>query len=106
MSVKALEVFDLDELDIYPAPLSVNKEPSPKAITSSNYSGSKAIATSKLPPATRTRAASARKRKETDSPAVSQTFPFENHGFNEASGFMTSFLNQVKTSIQYPEHVC
>ncbi|MFS7893959.1 hypothetical protein Hanom_Chr00s001241g01677491 [Helianthus anomalus] len=105
MFVKAPEVFDLDELDSYPAPLSVKKEPSPNAITSSKSSGSKAVATSKFPLASRTRAASARKRKETDSPAVSETFPFENHGFNEASGFMTSFLNQVKTSIRYPENV-
>ncbi|MFS7963226.1 hypothetical protein Hanom_Chr08g00735591 [Helianthus anomalus] len=29
-----------------------------------------------------------------DSPAASETFPYENHGFNEASGFSTSFLNQ------------
>ncbi|MFS7918077.1 hypothetical protein Hanom_Chr03g00196651 [Helianthus anomalus] len=29
-----------------------------------------------------------------DSPATSETFPYENHGFSEASGFMTSFLNQ------------
>ncbi|KAF5789160.1 hypothetical protein HanRHA438_Chr09g0378871 [Helianthus annuus] len=42
----------------------------------------------------KTRASSARKRKETDSLATSETFPYENRGFNEASGFMTSFLNQ------------
>ncbi|MFS7962627.1 hypothetical protein Hanom_Chr08g00728871 [Helianthus anomalus] len=45
-------------------------------------------------PATKTRASSARKRKETDSPSTPETFPYENHGFVEASGFMTSFLNQ------------
>ncbi|KAJ0454898.1 hypothetical protein HanIR_Chr15g0745171 [Helianthus annuus] len=92
--VKAPEVFDLDELDSYSAPIPVKKEPSPKAPTSSRPSSSKAVITPKRPPATRTRALSARKRKETDSPATSEAFPYENYGFNEASGFMTSFLNQ------------
>ncbi|KAJ0693666.1 hypothetical protein HanPI659440_Chr15g0599771 [Helianthus annuus] len=46
-------------------------------------------------PATKPRASSSRKRKETDSPATStEAFPYENHGFLESSGFMTSFLNQ------------
>ncbi|KAJ0879283.1 hypothetical protein HanRHA438_Chr10g0449611 [Helianthus annuus] len=92
--VKAPEVFDLEELDSYSAPISVKKEPSPKAPTSSRPSISKAVTTPKPPPATRTRAPSTRKRKETDSPATSETFPYKNYGFNEASGFMTSFLNQ------------
>ncbi|KAM0070940.1 hypothetical protein Hdeb2414_s0001g00019121 [Helianthus debilis subsp. tardiflorus] len=92
--VKAPEVFDLDELDSYSAPIPVKKEPSPKAPTSSRPSSSKAVTTPKPPPATGTRALSARKRKETDSPATSEAFPYENYGFNEASGFMTSFLNQ------------
>ncbi|MFS7937290.1 hypothetical protein Hanom_Chr05g00425871 [Helianthus anomalus] len=61
--------------------------------------GSKAVTTPKPPPATKTRASSARKRKEMDSPATSETFPYENYGFNETNGFMTSFLNQVKTLI-------
>ena len=104
--VKAPEVFDLDELDSYSAPIPVKKEPSPKAPTSSKPSSSKAVTTPKPPPTTRTRASSARKRKETDSPATSETFPYENYGFNEASGFMTSFLNQVEILIWYPAHVC
>ncbi|KAJ0467920.1 hypothetical protein HanIR_Chr14g0690721 [Helianthus annuus] len=45
-------------------------------------------------PAIKTRASSSRKRKKTDSPPTPETFPYENHGFAEASGFMTSFLNQ------------
>ncbi|MFS8035153.1 hypothetical protein Hanom_Chr17g01589701 [Helianthus anomalus] len=44
-------------------------------------------------PTTKPRASSSRKRKETDSPATSEAFPYENHGFVESSGFMTSFLN-------------
>ncbi|MFS7927093.1 hypothetical protein Hanom_Chr04g00304861 [Helianthus anomalus] len=61
--VKVTEVFDIDELDIYFVPISVKKEPSPKAITSSKPSGSKAVANPKPPTAAKTRASSARKRK-------------------------------------------
>ncbi|KAM0045721.1 hypothetical protein Hdeb2414_s0009g00307291 [Helianthus debilis subsp. tardiflorus] len=91
---KIPEVFDLEELDNYSSPVQVKKKPSPKPAISSKPTGSKAAAISKPSPATKTRASSARKRKETDSPATSETFPYKNHGFNEASGFMTSFLNQ------------
>ncbi|MFS8034383.1 hypothetical protein Hanom_Chr17g01580521 [Helianthus anomalus] len=91
--VKVLEVFDLDELDSYSAPIPVKKEPSPKATTSSKPTGSNAATTPKPHLATKTRASSARKRKEMDSPATSETFLYKNHRFNEASGFMTSFLN-------------
>ena len=72
--VKAPEVFDLDELDSYSAPIPVKKEPSPKAPTSSKPSSSKAVTTPKPPPATSTRAPSARKRKETDSPLSLRPF--------------------------------
>ncbi|MFS7912525.1 hypothetical protein Hanom_Chr02g00130931 [Helianthus anomalus] len=92
--------------DSFLAPISVKKEPSPKATTSSKPSGSKASTTPKPPPSTRTRASNPRKRKETDSSATSETFPYENYGFNEASGFRTSFLNQVKTPFLYHAHVC
>ncbi|KAJ0443939.1 hypothetical protein HanIR_Chr16g0826311 [Helianthus annuus] len=94
MFVKNPEVFDLEELDSYSGPVQVKKEPSPKPATSSKPNSSKAAAIPKPSPATKTRASSARKRKQTDSPASLETFPYENHGFVEASGFMTSFLNQ------------
>ncbi|KAJ0917954.1 hypothetical protein HanRHA438_Chr05g0212011 [Helianthus annuus] len=91
---KIPEVFDLEELDSYSDPIQVKKEPSPKPITSSKPTSSKAAAIPKPSLATKLRASSSRKRKETDSPATPETFPYENHGFVEASGFMTSFLNQ------------
>ncbi|MFS8026873.1 hypothetical protein Hanom_Chr16g01491791 [Helianthus anomalus] len=57
--------------------------------------------------ATKTRASSSRKRKETNSPATSETFPYENHGFVEANGFMTSFLNQgLKCLVHLYEESC
>ncbi|MFS7960242.1 hypothetical protein Hanom_Chr08g00700921 [Helianthus anomalus] len=89
-----MSVFDLDELDSYSGPVQVKKEPSPKAATSSKPTDSKPTAIPKPSSANRTRASSTRKRKETDSPATSEIFPYENHGFVEASGFMTSFLIQ------------
>ncbi|KAJ0810213.1 hypothetical protein HanPI659440_Chr01g0024121 [Helianthus annuus] len=91
---KILEVFDLKELDSYSGPVQVKKEPSPKPATSSKPTSSKATSIPKPSLATTTRASSARKRKETDSPATPETFPYENHGFVEASRFMTCFLNQ------------
>ncbi|MFS7963720.1 hypothetical protein Hanom_Chr08g00741671 [Helianthus anomalus] len=69
------EVFDLDELDNYSAPIQVKNEPSPKATTSSKPTGSKVVAIPKPSPATKTCASSARKRKEMDSFAASETFP-------------------------------
>ncbi|XP_035843479.1 uncharacterized protein LOC118490202 [Helianthus annuus] len=91
---KIPEVFDLDELDSYSDQVQVKKEPSPKATASSKPSSSKAIIIPKPSPATKPRSSSSRKRKEPDSPVISDTFPYEKHGFIEASGFMTSFLNQ------------
>ncbi|XP_035839646.1 uncharacterized protein LOC110912696 [Helianthus annuus] len=91
---KIPEVFDLDELDSYSDQVQIKKEPSPKATASSKPSNSKAIILPKPSPATKPRSSSSRKRKEPDSPIISDTFPYENHGFIKASGFMTSFLNQ------------
>ncbi|KAJ0516470.1 hypothetical protein HanLR1_Chr11g0391561 [Helianthus annuus] len=91
---KIPEVFDLDELDSYSDQVQVKKEPSPKATASSKPSSSKAIIIPKPSPATKPRSSSSHKRKEPDSPVISDTFPYEKHGFIEASGFMTSFLNQ------------
>ncbi|MFS7920017.1 hypothetical protein Hanom_Chr03g00219361 [Helianthus anomalus] len=91
---KIPEVFDLEELDSYSDHVQVKKEPSRKATASSNPSSSKAIIIPKPSPATKPRGLNSRKRKETDSPTISDRFPYENHGFIEASGVMTSFLNQ------------
>ncbi|MFS7895257.1 hypothetical protein Hanom_Chr17g01581661 [Helianthus anomalus] len=91
---KIPEVFDLDKLDNYSGPVQVKKEQSPKPATSSKPTSSKSTTIPKPSPATKTRAYSARKRKETDSPTTPETFPYENHRFVEASGFMNSFLNQ------------
>ncbi|KAF5759357.1 hypothetical protein HanXRQr2_Chr16g0740281 [Helianthus annuus] len=98
---KIPEVFDLDELDSYSDQVQVKKEPSPKATASSKPSSSKAIIIPKPSPATKPRSSSSRKRKEPDSLVISDTFPYEKHGFIEASGFMTSFLNQVSILILY-----
>ncbi|MFS7984289.1 hypothetical protein Hanom_Chr11g00984771 [Helianthus anomalus] len=99
MSAKIPEAFDLEELDNYSGPVQVKKEQSPKATTSSKPTSSKAVVIPNTSPATKTRASSARKRKETNSPTTPDTFPYENHGLNEASGFMLSFLNQVKSYV-------
>ncbi|KAJ0626043.1 hypothetical protein HanHA89_Chr01g0008551 [Helianthus annuus] len=88
------QVFYLEELDSYSAPVQVKKEPSKPSTVSKPATSSKATAMSKPSPATKPRASSSRKRKETDSPATSEAFPYKNHGFLEFSGFMTSFLNQ------------
>ncbi|MFS7994777.1 hypothetical protein Hanom_Chr12g01110061 [Helianthus anomalus] len=93
--VKIPEVFDLEELDSYFDPVQVKKEPSPKPITSSKPTSSKVAAIPKPSPATKPWASSSCKRKATDSPATSKTFLYENHGFVEASGIMTSFLKLV-----------
>ncbi|MFS7997174.1 hypothetical protein Hanom_Chr12g01138591 [Helianthus anomalus] len=92
--IKTTEVFYLDELDSYSGPVQVKKEPSPKAATSSKRIGSTPTAIPKPSSTTKTCASSTRKRKETDSHTTSEIFPYENDGFVEASGFMTSFLNQ------------
>ncbi|MFS7906140.1 hypothetical protein Hanom_Chr01g00055781 [Helianthus anomalus] len=92
--VKTPEVSDLEELDSYSGPVQVIKEPSPKPATSSKPVSSKATAVPKPSTATKPRGSSSRKRKESDSPATSEVFPYENHGFLESSRFMTCFLNQ------------
>ncbi|MFS7977563.1 hypothetical protein Hanom_Chr10g00905401 [Helianthus anomalus] len=91
---KVSEVFDLDELNSYPIPVHVKKEPNKPASTPKSAPNSKLPVVPKPSPATKPRALSSRKRKETDSQSSSETFPFENHGFLESSGFMTDFLNQ------------
>ncbi|MFS7967075.1 hypothetical protein Hanom_Chr09g00781441 [Helianthus anomalus] len=109
MSAPAMipEVVDLEELDSYSGLIQVKKEPSPKAATSSKPTSSKASVIPKPSPASKTGASSAQKRKETDSPAIPETFPYENHGFNEANGIMTSFLNQgLERLIHLYEEAC
>ncbi|MFS8023989.1 hypothetical protein Hanom_Chr16g01458001 [Helianthus anomalus] len=93
---KMPEVFYLEELDSYSGPALIKKEPTSKPSTASKPSASSKPAVMPKPsPATKPRASSSRKRKETDSPTTStEAFPYENHGFLESSGFMTSFLNQ------------
>ncbi|MFS8034063.1 hypothetical protein Hanom_Chr17g01576781 [Helianthus anomalus] len=91
---KIPEVFDLEELDSYYGLVQVKKEPRKPFTASKPATSSKATVVPKPSPAMKPRASSSRKRKETDSPASSETFPYENHGFLESSGFMTSFLNQ------------
>ncbi|MFS7930605.1 hypothetical protein Hanom_Chr04g00346211 [Helianthus anomalus] len=93
---KIPEVFDLQELDSYSSPALVKKEPTPKPSTASKPPVSSKLAVMPKPsPAKKPRASGSRKRKETDSPATfTEAFPYENHGFLESSGFMTSFLNQ------------
>ncbi|MFS8026854.1 hypothetical protein Hanom_Chr16g01491581 [Helianthus anomalus] len=71
---------------------------------SSKPIGSKPTAIPKPSSASKTRASSCRKRRETDSPATSEIFPYENHGFVEASGFMTSFLNQGMIAAAKSQH--
>ncbi|MFS8030404.1 hypothetical protein Hanom_Chr17g01533631 [Helianthus anomalus] len=66
----------------------------PKPAVTSKPSSSKVIVASKPSTASKPRSSSSRKRKEPDSPASSDVFPFENHGFSESSKFMTGFLNQ------------
>ncbi|KAJ0610796.1 hypothetical protein HanHA300_Chr01g0007861 [Helianthus annuus] len=92
--VKLPQVFDLEELDSYSAPVQVKKEPSKPSTVSKPATSSKATAMPKPSPATKPCASNSRKRKETDSPATSEAFSYKNHGFLEFSGFMTSFLNQ------------
>ncbi|KAM0070828.1 hypothetical protein Hdeb2414_s0001g00017811 [Helianthus debilis subsp. tardiflorus] len=92
--VKMPQDFYLEELDDYSAHVQVKKEPSKPCTASKPATSSKETAMPKPSPAIKPRASSSRKRKETDSPATSEAFPDENHGFLESSGFMTSFLNQ------------
>ncbi|MFS7945114.1 hypothetical protein Hanom_Chr06g00520201 [Helianthus anomalus] len=89
-----MSVFDLEELDNCSGPVQVKKEPRKPSTASKPVTSSKEAVVPKPSPATKRRASSSRKIKETDSPDSSETFPCENHGFFESSGFMTSFLNQ------------
>ncbi|KAJ0834569.1 hypothetical protein HanRHA438_Chr16g0745131 [Helianthus annuus] len=89
-----LEGFQLDELDSYSAPVQVKQEVNPKPAVTSKPTSSKAAAVPKPSTTSKPRGSSSRKRKEPDSPAASDVFPFENRGFSESSKFMTGFLNQ------------
>ncbi|MFS8002848.1 hypothetical protein Hanom_Chr13g01206921 [Helianthus anomalus] len=92
--VKNLEVFDLEELDSYSGPVQVKQEANSKPAVTSKPTNSKTAAVPKPSTASKPRGSSSRERKEPDSPAASDVFPFENHGFLESSMFMTGFLNQ------------
>ncbi|KAJ0710611.1 hypothetical protein HanOQP8_Chr09g0314341 [Helianthus annuus] len=89
-----LEGFQLEELDSYSGPVQVKQEVNPKPAVTSKPTSSKATAVPKPSTASKPRGSSSRKRKEPDSHAASDVFPFENHGFLESSKFMTGFLNQ------------
>ncbi|MFS7917325.1 hypothetical protein Hanom_Chr03g00187681 [Helianthus anomalus] len=95
MSVINLEGFDLEELDNYSDVVQVKQEANPKQAVISKPNSSKAAPVPKPSTASKPRGSSSRKRKEPDSPAASDVFPFENHGFSESSKFMTGFLNHV-----------
>ncbi|MFS8017842.1 hypothetical protein Hanom_Chr15g01385151 [Helianthus anomalus] len=88
-----LDGFELEELDSYSGPVQVKQEVNPKPAVTSKPSSSKAAVASKPSTASKPRNSSSRKRKEPDSPASSDVFPFENHGFSESNKFMTGFLN-------------
>ncbi|MFS7930172.1 hypothetical protein Hanom_Chr04g00341001 [Helianthus anomalus] len=89
-----LEVFDLEELDSYSGPVQVKQEPNPKHAVTLKPTSSKTATVPKPSIATKLRGSSSCKRKEPDSPAASDVFPFKNHGFSESSKFMAGFLNQ------------
>ncbi|MFS7962693.1 hypothetical protein Hanom_Chr08g00729611 [Helianthus anomalus] len=65
-----LEGFQLDELDSYSSLAPVKQESKPKSSATPKPTTSKTTFAPKAPPASRTRASSSRKRKETDSPAA------------------------------------
>ncbi|KAJ0430124.1 hypothetical protein HanHA300_Chr17g0665411 [Helianthus annuus] len=89
-----LEGFQLDELDSYSGLMQVKQETNPNLAVTSKPTSSKTATASKPSTASKSRGPSSRKRKEADSPATPDVFPFENHGFTESSKFMTGFLNQ------------
>ncbi|MFS7951953.1 hypothetical protein Hanom_Chr07g00601321 [Helianthus anomalus] len=89
-----LEGFQLDELDSYSGLVQVKQETNPKPAVMSKPTSSKTATAPKPSTTSKSRGPSSRKRKEADSPATSDIFPFENHGFTESSKFMTGFLNQ------------
>ncbi|MFS7998467.1 hypothetical protein Hanom_Chr12g01154161 [Helianthus anomalus] len=92
---KTPEVFDHDELDSYSGPMQVKQEVNPKSVVTSKPTSSKTAIVPKPFTASKPRGSSSRKRKEPDSPAASDVFPFENHGFSDSSKFMVGFLNQI-----------
>ncbi|KAM0064540.1 hypothetical protein Hdeb2414_s0003g00104131 [Helianthus debilis subsp. tardiflorus] len=96
MSVPVINVegFQLEELDSYSGPVQVKQEANPKPTVTSKPTSSKAAAVPKPSTASKPRGSCSRKRKEPDSLAASDLFPFENHGFSESSKFMTGFLNR------------
>ncbi|MFS7962158.1 hypothetical protein Hanom_Chr08g00723371 [Helianthus anomalus] len=73
---------------------SSHKSSSDMSTVTSKPTSSKATVFLKPSTASKPSGSSSRKRKEHDSPAASDVFPFENHGFSESNKFMTSFLNQ------------
>ncbi|MFS7952492.1 hypothetical protein Hanom_Chr07g00607571 [Helianthus anomalus] len=91
-SVINLEGFQLDELDSYSGLMQVKQETNPKPVVTSKPTSSNT--TPKASTTSKSQGPSSRKRKEVDSLATSDVFPFENHGFTESSKFMTDFLNQ------------
>ncbi|KAJ0541785.1 hypothetical protein HanRHA438_Chr09g0391221 [Helianthus annuus] len=91
---KTPEVFDLEELDSYSGPVQVKQEVNPKPAVTSKPTNSKTATVPKPSTASKPYGSSSCKRKEPDSPAASDVFPFENHGFSDSSKFMTGFLNQ------------
>ncbi|MFS7966231.1 hypothetical protein Hanom_Chr09g00771451 [Helianthus anomalus] len=101
-----LDGFEPEELDSYSGPVQVKQEVNPKPAVTSKPSSSKAAVASKPSNASKPRNSSSRKRKDPDSPASSDVFPFENHGFSESNKFMTGFLNQVGILVLYPARTC
>ncbi|MFS7929309.1 hypothetical protein Hanom_Chr04g00330991 [Helianthus anomalus] len=92
-----LKGFQLEELDSYSGPVQVKQEANPKPAVTSKPTSSKAAIVPKPSTSSKPRGSSSCKRKEPNSPAASDVFPFENHGFSESSKFMTGFHNQVGT---------
>ncbi|MFS7918917.1 hypothetical protein Hanom_Chr03g00206811 [Helianthus anomalus] len=89
-----LEGFQIDKLDSYSGLMQVKHENNPKPAVTSKPTSSKTATAPKASTASKSRGPNSRKRNEADSPATSDVFPFENHGFTESSKFMTGFLNQ------------
>ncbi|KAM0070151.1 hypothetical protein Hdeb2414_s0001g00009951 [Helianthus debilis subsp. tardiflorus] len=89
-----LEGFELEELDSYFGPMQVKQEVNPKPAITSKPTSSKSASAPKPSTTSKPRGSSSRKRKELDSPASLDVFPFENHRFSESSKFMTGILNQ------------
>ncbi|KAM0055879.1 hypothetical protein Hdeb2414_s0006g00211261 [Helianthus debilis subsp. tardiflorus] len=99
--LKTLKVFDLEELDSYSSPVQVKQEPNPKPAVTSKSTSSKTAIVPKPSTATNPRGSKSCKRKQPDSPAASDVFPYENHGFLESNKFIASFLNQGLERLVY-----